>query len=150
MAAGHEARQIGLALDHLRRRRPVRPLLLVGDVHQPLPLKTVAADADAVADRATARLHQIEMPFGGRDDEGAGRFGGTEVDDLLLPLRIEFEGIVGDQARLVAAVGLLGVGMGRGQDQADRSHKHPGQTTKIRHFKLSPTAKAKTIWNHQI
>src|ERR1700756_317545 len=27
-AAGHEARQIGLALDHLRRRRPIRPFRL--------------------------------------------------------------------------------------------------------------------------
>src|SRR5580693_6236509 len=48
-AAGHEARQIGLAGDHLGWRRPVRPLRLLGDVQKPLPLKAVAADADAVA-----------------------------------------------------------------------------------------------------
>src|SRR6266700_3758787 len=30
--AGHEARQVRLARDHLRRRRPVRPFLLVADV----------------------------------------------------------------------------------------------------------------------
>src|ERR1700751_2743507 len=47
-AAGPEARQIGLASDHLRWRGPVRPLLLVGDVHQSLPLEAVAPDADAV------------------------------------------------------------------------------------------------------
>ncbi|MGY4465405.1 hypothetical protein ACVWWK_001087 [Bradyrhizobium sp. LB9.1b] len=73
-----------------------------------------------------------------------GAFGGAEVDDLLLPFRIELVGIVGDQARLVAAVGLLGVGMRDGQDQADRSHKHPGQATNIRHFKLSPLPQRKS------
>ena len=35
-AAGHEARQIGLARDHLRRRRPVGPLRLAGDLQQTL------------------------------------------------------------------------------------------------------------------
>src|SRR5579872_3915659 len=30
-AAGHETRQIGLALDHLRRRAPIRPFLLAAD-----------------------------------------------------------------------------------------------------------------------
>ena len=33
-SAGHEARQIGLALDHLRRRMPVRPFGLAGDLQQ--------------------------------------------------------------------------------------------------------------------
>src|SRR6476659_9928471 len=59
--AGHEARQIGLARDHLGRRRPVRPLGLAGDVYQPLPLEALAADADAIAQRAAVALDQIEM-----------------------------------------------------------------------------------------
>src|SRR3954471_23749007 len=58
--AGHEARQIGLARDHFRRRRPVRPFRLARDVQQALPLKTIAADPDAVADRAAVALHEIE------------------------------------------------------------------------------------------
>src|ERR1700730_2139094 len=37
-AAGHEARQIWLALDHLRRRCPVRPFRLARDVLEYLPL----------------------------------------------------------------------------------------------------------------
>ena len=48
-AAGHEPWKIRLALDHFRRRRPIRPLRLLGYLHQPRPLKAVAPDADAVA-----------------------------------------------------------------------------------------------------
>src|SRR5712672_2040262 len=57
-AAGHEARQIGLARDHLRRRCPVRPLRLARDVQQSLPLESFAADADAIAQRAAVALDQ--------------------------------------------------------------------------------------------
>src|SRR5579864_6595292 len=52
--ACHEARQIGLALDHLRWWHPVRPFGLAADVQKPLPLKTIAADADAVSKGAAA------------------------------------------------------------------------------------------------
>src|SRR4249920_154148 len=55
-ATGHEARQIGLALDHLRRRRPVRPFRLARDVDETLPLESLAADADAIAQRAAVAL----------------------------------------------------------------------------------------------
>src|SRR5262249_38627838 len=81
-AAGHEARQIGLALDLFRPRGPARPLLLPRDLHQALPLETVAADADAVAQRAPARLHDIEKALGGVHDDGARRLGGAEQDEL--------------------------------------------------------------------
>src|ERR1700716_1172928 len=40
-AAGHEARQIGLPLDHPRRRRPIRPFRLARDLEQAVPLKSV-------------------------------------------------------------------------------------------------------------
>ena len=53
-AAGHETRQVGLALDHLGRRSPVRPFGLLGNVQKSLPLKAVAAHPDAVAQRAAA------------------------------------------------------------------------------------------------
>src|SRR4029079_16428829 len=52
-AAGHEARQVGLAVDHLCRRMPVRPFLLAGDALHAGPGEALAADADAVADGAT-------------------------------------------------------------------------------------------------
>src|SRR6266704_2289341 len=66
-SAGHEAWQIRLARDHLRRRRPVRPFGLARDVQQALPLKSFAADADAIAYRAAASLDQIEVALRRRD-----------------------------------------------------------------------------------
>src|SRR3954468_4748330 len=67
------ARQIGAAPQHLRWRCPGRPFLLGADaVHTP-PAEAVAADADAVAQRLTAREHQIEPPLRRVYDDGAGR-----------------------------------------------------------------------------
>src|SRR6266849_8257238 len=74
-ASGHEAGQIGLALDHFRRRRPVRPFLLAGDAQQALPLKAVAANADAIADVASVGLHDIQKSLGRMNDDGAGSLG---------------------------------------------------------------------------
>ena len=86
-AAGHEARQVGLALDHLRRRPPVGPFLLARYFEQALPLEAVAADADAVADGAVAALHEVEEALLGVDDDGAGRLVGSEEDRLRPVLR---------------------------------------------------------------
>src|SRR5438270_12560919 len=57
--ARHEARQIGLARDHFRRRRPVRPFRLARDAQQPVPLEAVASDAYAVAQRYVVGLNEI-------------------------------------------------------------------------------------------
>jgi len=38
-AAGHEARQIGLALDHFRRRIPIRPFRHLADAFGPFQVK---------------------------------------------------------------------------------------------------------------
>src|SRR5579862_3951721 len=51
-SAGHEARQIRLTRDHLRRRRPVGPFRLARNAQKSLPLESIAADADAVTQRA--------------------------------------------------------------------------------------------------
>src|ERR1700754_1747814 len=68
---GHEARQIGLARDHFRRRCPVRPLGLLGNRLDAGPGEAVAADADAVAYRLTAAEHIIEVGVGRIDDDRA-------------------------------------------------------------------------------
>src|SRR5262245_44219592 len=57
---GHEARQIGLALDHLGRRGPIRPFLFARDVDEAGPLEAIAPDPDAVTHGAAVALHQIE------------------------------------------------------------------------------------------
>src|SRR5262249_10468609 len=74
---------VGTALEHLVGRRPIRPLALVGDVVHARPGEAGTADADAVADRTTAALHQIEHALAGIDDDGA-RHLGAVVADLLL------------------------------------------------------------------
>ena len=78
------ARQIRLALDHLRRRKPVRPFLHLGDALGARPGEALAADADAVAHRLAAAEHQIEIGVRRIDDDGAGRLLGGEVDQLPL------------------------------------------------------------------
>src|SRR4029450_11291866 len=71
--AGHEARQIGLACDHLVRRMPVRPFRLAADGLHPGPGKAVAADADAIADGPALAEHVVERGVAGIDDDGARR-----------------------------------------------------------------------------
>src|SRR5207344_1053137 len=125
--AGHEAWQIGLARDHLGRWRPVRPLRLAGDVHQPLPLEAFAADANAVTQRAAIALDQIEMALGGLDDYGARRLIGAVEHRRLPVFRIQLHGIVGDQSWLVADVRLSQLRLAlRGRKyQSNSGNYHP-------------------------
>jgi len=50
-AAGHEARQVGLAIQHVVRRDPIRPFALGGDLLHAGPGEALTADADAVTQR---------------------------------------------------------------------------------------------------
>src|SRR5438477_5021789 len=67
--AGHEPRQIWLALDHFRRRDPIRPLRFARDAKQARPLEAVAAHADAVAYRPVVAQHEIQKALRGVDDD---------------------------------------------------------------------------------
>ena len=70
---------------------------------QALPLKTLATDADAVADRTPARLHHIEKSLGGLNDYRAGRLGGAVQNDLAAKLQRQLLiGGVGNDAWFVA------------------------------------------------
>src|SRR6185437_934219 len=89
----HDARQIGLALDHLRRREPVRPFLQLGNALSAGPGEAFAADAHAVANRLTAAEYQIEVGIRGIDNDGAGRLLGAEVDQLPLQIGRQFLGL---------------------------------------------------------
>src|ERR1044072_6429110 len=81
-AAGHEARQVGLARDHLRRRGPVGPLRLAVDPLQSGPLETLAPDSDPVSKRAAVALHHIEKALLGMNDNRSRRLRGAEEDHL--------------------------------------------------------------------
>src|SRR4029079_6068741 len=79
-AAGHVARQIGLAGDHFRGRRPGRPFGLAGDGLRARPGEAVAADADAVAHRLAVAEHEVEVRIRHIDNDGANRLPGSVVD----------------------------------------------------------------------
>ena len=64
--------QLGLALNHLLGRIPVRPLLLVVDGRYPRPPETLASDADAIAERPPATLDQIKEVILRIDNDRAG------------------------------------------------------------------------------
>ena len=86
-AARHEARQIGLTVDHLRRRMPIRPLGLAADLLHARPGEAITADADAIADRTAAAENIIEVGMGRIDDDGARRLLGREGDFLATQVR---------------------------------------------------------------
>src|SRR5437868_14424234 len=65
---------------------PVRPFSLARNLLHTGPGKTVAADADAVADRATAAEHVVKVGMGRIDDQRARRLLGWERN--LLPAQI--------------------------------------------------------------
>src|SRR3984893_6723846 len=64
-ATGHMARQIGAPRQHLRWRRPARPFLFRRYAVGSAPAETVAADADAVAQRLAVALHAVDPSLGG-------------------------------------------------------------------------------------
>src|SRR5439155_13781057 len=69
----HEARQIGLTLDHLGGRMPIRPLGHAGDFLGARPGEAVAADADAIAHRLAVPQHEIEIRVRSINDDSADR-----------------------------------------------------------------------------
>src|SRR5262249_975241 len=87
IAAGHEARQIGLALDHFFRRMPIGPFRHSGHLFRAGPGEALAADADAVTQRLAVAEHEIEIGVRRIDDDRAGRLLGIVVDERALELR---------------------------------------------------------------
>ena len=95
-AAGHLHRQSPLPRPHLRRRRPGRPFLLGGNPVSAFPLEAGPPDADGIAKRVAALLHEVEFALGGVDDDrarplgaavayaGAGGVGASEAEVVVL------------------------------------------------------------------
>src|SRR5690606_34345719 len=74
--------EFGLALDHLRRRRPGRPFALHCDARRAGPLEAFAPDADAVAHRLALGHDEIEELVLGVDDHRTRLFLGAVANDL--------------------------------------------------------------------
>ena len=91
-SASHMAWQVGPALEHLRRRRPIRPLAFHGYCLRPGPGKTLPANADAIPDRFARPEDIIEAALTCRDDDRAPRIAAVPSDDLarygLFPKRL--------------------------------------------------------------
>ena len=82
VAARHPAGQVGLALDHFRRRRPIGPLGLTGHCLFARPSKAVAPYADAVADGLTIAEHVVQKRLRSIDDHGPRRESRWKHNDL--------------------------------------------------------------------
>ena len=71
---------------------PVRPLGLLADLLHAGPGETIAADANAVADRASTAQHVIQVGVRRIDDDGARRLLGRERDFLTAQVRRQLHG----------------------------------------------------------
>src|SRR3954470_6193528 len=60
--ASHESWEIRLPRNHFGRRRPIWPFRLSGDSKQSLPLKSLAADPDTIAECTVISLDQVKVP----------------------------------------------------------------------------------------
>ena len=97
--ASHEARQIGLALNHFGGRKPVRPFRFALDCLYPGPGKTFAADSNSITDGLAATEHEVEIGIRGVDYDRAGRFTRRIIYDVTVqPCRnlIGCLGVIGD------------------------------------------------------
>jgi len=66
-------------------------------------LKTFTADADPVADGTPVRLHDVEKPLGGLNNDRPGSLGGAVKNDLAPKLRRQLlVGGIGNDARFIA------------------------------------------------
>src|SRR3974390_2374418 len=71
--ARHVIWQIGKALQDIWRRRPIRPLALVGNGGDARPTVALHADGDTITDRPAATEQVVKSPFAGIDDNGSCR-----------------------------------------------------------------------------
>src|SRR5664280_2312851 len=93
------------------------------------------------------------MALRGRDDDGARRLRGTVIYRLLPEFRIQFHGVIGQQARLID-VGLLRKALRDRKHQPGRGNRHPDQVPKLDHANLFSLARIyhrlPNHWHHQI
>lgn len=76
------------ALDHFRRRTPIRPFLFRWKLGVPRQVSSFA-NADAIAPRGAVFADQIEELVGGIDHDGSGFLRPVKRDFLRQELRIE-------------------------------------------------------------
>src|SRR5580692_3845276 len=80
----HVPRQIRPPDQHFRRRRPVRPFLLGGNLLDARPGEPWAANADTITHRLAVALYQVQELVGRIDDDRAGALLAVILNQLLL------------------------------------------------------------------
>jgi hypothetical protein len=92
-SASHMAGQVGPALEHLQRRRPIRPLALHRDSLRAGPGEALPANSDAIPERFAILEDIIEAALACRDDDCARLIAAVPSDDLtrdgLFPEKIK-------------------------------------------------------------
>src|SRR6516165_4781487 len=77
---GHEARQVGLALNHLLRRQPVRPFFHAADVLGARPSEALTTYTNPVANCLAMAERQVKVGVRRIDDDGSGRLNCKVID----------------------------------------------------------------------
>jgi hypothetical protein len=72
-AAFHVSGQIRATLQHLRGRRPIRPLTLIANVGDSSPRETGTSNADAISKRLAAAEQKIKAALARADDDRSRR-----------------------------------------------------------------------------
>ena len=131
-AAGHEARQIGLAGEHVAGGCQSGHSALLGDRLHAGPGEAFAADADAVADRLAVAEHVVEIGVRRIDDDGAGRLAGRIVDDLAPQPRGQLErvGCLPRPAALAATCGGAALRAAASEEGKQRQRRGGGGSGK--------------------
>jgi hypothetical protein len=93
--------ELGLAGDHLVRRRPFRPLPLVLDFAAPGPGEARAAEADAVAHGLAVGIGEIEEVAAGIDHQRARRLAGRVGHHLAVEFGVDLVVRNGGQRELL-------------------------------------------------
>ena len=81
--------RLGLALDHLRRRRPDRPFGLAPDIGLAAPQEALTADVRAIARGIAVAFDAVDEIVLGIDDDGADRFAAVVFHGLAIILRVD-------------------------------------------------------------
>jgi len=77
---GHEARQVRLALNHLWRRKPIRPFFHAADVLGARPGEALSADTNPIAKRLAVPDRQVKVGVRRIDDDCSGRLDCGVID----------------------------------------------------------------------
>ncbi len=120
-----DAALLPLARDHMRRRAPVGPFALHGDLVGARPFEARLAGADAVAPRGAVLLDEVEQVLVGVDDDRAGLVRPVIIHHLRQIFRVEPRCGVARCARHGGGLDAVGCRNGDAAALHGRRGRHP-------------------------